>query len=355
MLFLLAILVRNYRSKTFKVSVFDRKATGAKIIVFPEYGLFFPHYLTSREDIYKLLEEIPDPIRRVNPCRELGGKEDFLIQHTLSCIAKNYSLYLIANIGAKENCPQNNKQCTQNGVYHFNANVAYSPSGVHLGRYFKKNLRDFEKWYDVPTSTVPSCFKTPYGTIGMLISYDIFNSEVAIDLIENRKIDIIALSSVWINTVPFHAIPFHASWASIMGITLFVSNLKNKDDMMFGSGIYTPYNVLKHSSKSYEDELLMASLDILSTRRDITYFPDVKLSRLFIREAKEKFKAYIDGVNYTMSLLNGRDNEAKTKICLKNFCCFVIIKNKAVNVTNFAVGIYRGNSKGSENIVESCL
>lgn len=281
--------------------------------------------------------------------------KELLIQHTLSCIAKNFSLYVIANLGAKEKCRQSDSNCPQSGYYQFNANVVYSPSGVHIERYYKKNLQEYEKWYDIPSFSRISYFKTPYGTIGTLVSYDIFNRELSIDLIENHKIDIIALSSAWINKTPFFAIPFHSSWASILGVTLLVSNLKIADEGIFGSGIYLHNDILMHSLNSHKDELLIADLEIPLKKGNISYFPFINLPRLFIREANLIFKAYFHSVNYTMTLFKGETNEAKAEICQNRFCCIGEVRNKDGNLPNFALGIYKENFKDSQYPSESCL
>lgn len=230
----------------------------------------------------------------------------------------------------------------------------YSPSGVQIGKYYKKNLQEYENWYDVPTFSGLSYFETPYGIIGTLISHDIFNRKVSIDLIEKHKIDILAVSSAWINKPPVFAIPFYSSWASIMGVTLLVSNLKNADEQIFGSGIYLATDILMHSSNSDKDELLIANLEI-PTKKHISYFPFINLPRLFIKETNLIFKAYFDSVIYTMTLFEREKFEAKAQVCRNKFCCIGEVRNKEGNIPNFALGIYKGISKDRQYLIESCL
>uniref|UniRef100_A0A665U7F5 Biotinidase n=1 Tax=Echeneis naucrates TaxID=173247 RepID=A0A665U7F5_ECHNA len=71
---------------------------GAQILVFPEYGLNGFNF--TRTSISGYLETIPDPEEEHwNPCTDPQRHSNTEVLHTLSCMARRHSLYLVANMG----------------------------------------------------------------------------------------------------------------------------------------------------------------------------------------------------------------------------------------------------------------
>uniref|UniRef100_A0A3B4XLU9 Biotinidase n=1 Tax=Seriola lalandi dorsalis TaxID=1841481 RepID=A0A3B4XLU9_SERLL len=71
---------------------------GAQILVFPEDGL--QGFNFSRSSISGYLETIPDPQQESwNPCTEPGRYNNTEVLQRLSCMARRYNLYLVANMG----------------------------------------------------------------------------------------------------------------------------------------------------------------------------------------------------------------------------------------------------------------
>lgn len=121
-------------------------AQGAHIIVFPEDGL--QGFNFSRSSIAAYLETVPDPqLESWNPCleplrhnnTEVGGLERTqasvtLIQiclaqvlRQLSCMARRYNLYLVANMAGLQPCPLKAapSSCPSDGRWQFNTNVVF--------------------------------------------------------------------------------------------------------------------------------------------------------------------------------------------------------------------------------------
>ena len=146
---------------------------GIDIIIFPEYGLA-PGLLVSRDVIYPFLEEVPDPRRTAwNPCDSNTSKnKDF--QQRLSCMARKYGLYLVANLGTIESCdPKRERQCPDDGHYQYNTNVAFDPTGRLVARYRKYHTFFSERvTFDTPVTIDYSFFDTPFGRFGTFVCFD---------------------------------------------------------------------------------------------------------------------------------------------------------------------------------------
>uniref|UniRef100_A0A8C7BCM1 Uncharacterized protein n=1 Tax=Neovison vison TaxID=452646 RepID=A0A8C7BCM1_NEOVI len=66
-----------------------------RITVTPEDGIYA--WVFTRETIYPYLEDIPDPEVNWIPCIRFGYTP---VQQSLNCLAKDNSIYIVANTGA---------------------------------------------------------------------------------------------------------------------------------------------------------------------------------------------------------------------------------------------------------------
>uniref|UniRef100_A0A8C5VJP0 Vanin 2 n=1 Tax=Microcebus murinus TaxID=30608 RepID=A0A8C5VJP0_MICMU len=108
---------------------------GARIIVTPEDALY--GWKFTRETVFPYLEDIPDPQVNWIPCQNPYRFGDTPVQARLSCLAKNNSIYVLANIGDKKPCSSRNSTCPSNGYYQYNTNVVYDTKGKLVARYHK--------------------------------------------------------------------------------------------------------------------------------------------------------------------------------------------------------------------------
>lgn len=57
------------------------------------------------------------------------------VQEELSCMAKNHSIYIVANMGDRQPChPQVNANCRKDGYFQYNTDVAFDPNGRLVAR-----------------------------------------------------------------------------------------------------------------------------------------------------------------------------------------------------------------------------
>lgn len=59
------------------------------------------------------------------------------MQERLSCMARNNSIYVVANIGDKKPCNSSDPGCPRDGRYQYNTNVVFDPEGKLVARYHK--------------------------------------------------------------------------------------------------------------------------------------------------------------------------------------------------------------------------
>jgi predicted amidohydrolase len=221
---------------------------GATLLVLPE--LFNTGYRVEESDV-ELAEEIP------------GLTTDWLINH-----AKKHGIYLATAILEKGNCK---------GLVYDTA-ILVGPGGL-IGSYRKTHLWDkenirFTKGEDFPV------FKTPIGTIGLQICYEVGFPEGA-RLLALKGADILLYPSAF-------GIARQYAWdiatrarALENGAFVIASNRTGieKEETVFGgcSRIIDPTGRVL-SEATDEDEVIIAQIDlqkVIHQRREIPYLRDL--------------------------------------------------------------------------------
>lgn len=59
------------------------------------------------------------------------------VQERLSCLAKNNSIYVVANMGDKKPCNTSDPQCPPDGRFQYNTDVVFDSLGKLVARYHK--------------------------------------------------------------------------------------------------------------------------------------------------------------------------------------------------------------------------
>ncbi|XP_035228038.1 pantetheinase-like isoform X2 [Stegodyphus dumicola] len=218
----------------YKRAVQIAKSKVADILVFPEYGIFPAH---NRNEMKPYLERIPDPKKsRVNPCNEREKYQNRRILFSLSCMAKQHKIVIVANMGGIESC-KGQKECPEDGSYQFNTNVVFDRDGTLLLRYYKERLF-YELGMDLPPEQEDPTFVTDFGTFATFISFDIMFAKMSA-FAQRKQVDAIALSSMWINIPPqTSSVQFWESWSLGYNTTLLAANIQIPGHYAVGSGIF---------------------------------------------------------------------------------------------------------------------
>ncbi|KAF0024726.1 hypothetical protein F2P81_023528 [Scophthalmus maximus] len=241
---------------------------GAQILVFPEDGL--QGFNFSRTSISGYLETIPDPQQdNWNPCTEPGRHNNTEVLQRLSCVARRYNLYLVANMADLQPCPLQSSPsspCPPDGRWQFNTNVAFRSDGQLVARYHKHNLY-FEKAFDTPPQPEIITFETPFaGKFGLITCFDILFHEPTVVLVE-RGVRQLINPTAWMNQLPLlDSIQSQQAFSLGANVTLLTANIRSDHLIMTGSGIYTPFSATYHHARKGDPEegrLLVARVPVL--------------------------------------------------------------------------------------------
>ncbi|CAK6949595.1 biotinidase [Scomber scombrus] len=241
---------------------------GAQILVFPEDGL--QGFNFTRRSISSYLETIPDPQQESwNPCTEPGRYNNTEVLQRLSCMARRYSLYLVANMADLQPCPLKtdpSSSCPSDGHWQFNTNVAFSSDGLLVARYHKHNLY-FEEAFDSPPQPEIITFDTPFaGRFGLITCFDILFHKPTVNLLE-RGVRQMIFPTAWMNQLPLlDTIQFQQAFSLGANVTLLAANIRDDRLIMTGSGIYTPFSAISHHAQRGDPEegrLLVARVPVL--------------------------------------------------------------------------------------------
>lgn len=208
---------------------------GADVIVFPEYGLY---PFVTREKFRIVAQYVPDP-RRIhwNPCTDPSRDKNISIVKDLSCMAKQYNIYLAANLVTVLNCNKTKSVCPPDGIFLYNTNVIFDRKGKLVARYRKYHLYQ-ETGIDAPQLPDFVTFNTDFGTVGTFICYDLEWMQ-SVELVEKYKIDTIIYTAWWGGELPaLTSIQRYFSWSAKFNVNMLASNKHNPSRGILGSGIF---------------------------------------------------------------------------------------------------------------------
>ena len=245
-----ALQYMMYNLLSYEKSLHWMRDNGAQIVVFPENGIYGFWYNT-REQLYPFLEDIPDPVlESVVPCEDATFVNRPILAR-LSCLARDYGVVLVANMGDKKACLNSSAtDCPPNGWYQYNTNVAFDSDGLLLARYHKTNLFVREKKiFDIPHPTPHITFTTSFGvTFGTFTCYDILFCDPPLVLLRKGIRNFVFLTA-WGNSYPFYtSTAVQQGWSLRTGTNILAANihLPNKASLpvdinfyLTGSGIYS--------------------------------------------------------------------------------------------------------------------
>ncbi|KAM9838273.1 biotinidase [Aulostomus maculatus] len=308
---------------------------GAQILVFPEDGL--QGFNFTRSSIFSYLETVPDPQQEEwNPCREPGRHNTTEVLQRLSCMARRYNLYLVANMADLQPCPLKTEppsSCPPDGRWQFNTNVVFRSDGLLVARYHKHNLY-FEEAFDGPPQLEVITFDTPFaGRFGLITCFDILFQEPVITLLE-RGVRQLIFPAAWMNQLPLlDLIQFQRAFSLSANVTLLSPNIRNDRLIMTGSGIYTPLTATYHHAQKGDPEegrLLVARVPVLepqweggagseSTMYASSRFCQQDSCSPTLPLSSSTFTSTMMHDPFTFILLN--NTEGDLRVCDGRFCC----------------------------------
>ncbi|XP_021518783.1 pantetheinase [Meriones unguiculatus] len=257
-----ALALMNQNLDILEGAIVSAAKQGAHIIVTPEDGIYGIRF--TRDTLYPYLEDIPDPQVNWIPCDNPNRFGSTPVQQRLSCLAKNNSIYVVANMGDKKTCNTSDLRCPADGRLQYNTDVVFDSQGKLVARYHKQNLFMGEEQFNAPTEAELVTFDTPFGKFGIFTCFDILFHDPAVTLVTQFQVDTILFPTAWMDVLPhLAAIEFHSAWAMGMGVNFLAANLHNPSRRMTGSGIYAPDSprAFHYDRKTNEGKLLLAQLE----------------------------------------------------------------------------------------------
>ena len=306
----------------------------AQLIVFPEYGITgFDH---SRDSMIPFLEDIPDQADLWNPCTDPSRYPQTRVLKTLSCMAKRYEVYVIANMGDIKQCDtESDKHCPKDGRYQFNTNVVFNSNGILVGRYHKRNMYDETPLFDPSPGVEYTIFNTSFGTFGTVVCFDILNYFPTQELLENHGIHNLVVTSAWNAFYPFVLpVQMYSGLAKRNKVNVIASNIRNKPYQMASSGIFSSGVELFSDPDFYNNkgELLVTEISDSLIRKseaeetELEPFPHNEdgFNKEVYEIADTHSGVYDYGINTTFVILTHTDGQKA--VCSRTTCCILHYK-----------------------------
>ncbi|NXS08225.1 VNN1 Pantetheinase, partial [Neodrepanis coruscans] len=324
-----ALALMNKNMDILEGAIKEAAQQGAHIIVTPEDGIYGWKFM--RESIYPYLEDIPDPVVNWIPCTDPSRFGPAPVQERLSCMARNNSIYVVANIGDKKLCNSSDPGCPSDGRYQYNTDVVFDPEGKLVARYHKYNLFMVESQFNYPKEPEAITFETPFGRFGIFTCFDILFHEPAVIVVSKMQVDTVLFPTAWMNVLPFlTAVEFHSAWAMGMHVNFLAANTHNTSLAMTGSGIYAPDGARTYSynMKTEDGHLLVAELDahprLSPASPPAVCWSSYALSVKRFSQNDHDFTGIIFHDKFTFTELT-KPGENLT-VCQKDLCCHLSYK-----------------------------
>ena len=360
--------------------VFDAKAKeaksqGADIIVFPEDGLYGFDF--TREHILPFLEIIPIPSqlqKSWKPCQDPNRFANTEVLRELSCIARNSSIVVVANMGDVQYCKKSDPHCPKDGRYQFNTDVVFESDGTLLAKYHKQHLFH-ENQFNTPLEAEIVTFETSFGVkFGVFTCFDMLFHDPAITLVEKYGIRNIVFPTAWMDGFPILAsIEYQQAWSRSTCVNLLAANQHQPLADMVGSGIYSCGEPLSYvyDMKTYQGHLLVAKLPNLDlSHREQCIEPTCQSSKTSLKSVESSFKQLAlplqtNSKPFHSKLLNDiytfvklESSEGNVSVCSNNFCChasYSVDSQQPFKDELFALGAFSGHHNPENYFIQVCV
>ncbi|GFS32492.1 biotinidase [Nephila pilipes] len=352
------------------------KSKGADIIDFPEYGIF-PECNRAQTPFF--CEVIPDPLEgKYNPCVDQQQFADRPQLVTLSCMARNNSMVVHANMGDIYQC-EGEPDCPPDGHMQFNTNVAFDRDGTLLVRYRKEHL--WLEWaMNLPKFKQNPVFKTDFGTFLSYVCYDLFLGRI-IEVETEDKVDGVVFSTYWENTMPLEmTVGYFQSWVMGTNLTLIAAGIQHPGQKSLGSGIFHgPYGALAYTfNPDAISKLVVARVprrgyaltepessitavmqngttyDFMSDGDDVEIEGSENILPPWQTQLDDRYHV-INMENYT--LIKITEPSARLEGCNNGMCC--MLDYSAENITqNYYMAIFNGTQRTFQSLYwaeEDCM
>ncbi|XP_078503160.1 pantetheine hydrolase VNN2-like [Lissotriton helveticus] len=317
-----ALELMNKNMDTLETAIKSAAKQNAQIIVTPELAIYGWGF--TRQTIFPYLENIPDPDVNWIPCTDPNRFGPAPVQERLSCMAKTNNIYVVANVGDKKPCNLSKDSCPEDGQFFYNTLVAFDSRGKLVARYHKYHLF-FEDYFNRPEKPQRVAFNTSFGNFGLFTCFDILFYDPAVALVNEQRVDSVALPTAWMNVLPhFSAIEIHPAWAKAMGVNLLSANINNKSLKWTGSGVFPVHGKAEYYYNSKDEEGHLVVAQVSHQPRGRPMHSTVNWSQYATNiprfpAGENEFKAMVIYDNFTFTELTKA--QGNYTVCHSELCC----------------------------------
>ena len=344
----------------YEVNIQSACTKNSQIIVFPEDGLY--GFTLNRDNILPYLENIPtdDVIDQgnINPCNQQEFTNRPILQR-LSCLAKNYRIAMVVNMGDVQPChPLVDLNCPMNERKQYNTDVAFDTDGRLLAKYHKQHLF-FEDAFDTPEMVNHAIFTTSFGVqFGMFTCFDILFEKPALDLVYQYSVRNIIFPTGWINQFPhLSSTEVQQAWSRVTSTNLLAANQHLPLLGFTGSGIYSTGHVLTLFESYLKDKgaVLVAKVPVSPDDTDCLQFnPDAYNVNDEYHPGDVIHSVPHHQPQFQFQQLN--DQDGHIQVCHNDLCCHANY-SRSSETELYALGAFSGldESKPEEYKMQACL
>lgn len=364
-----ALEIMKKNLAVFQTKAVLAKSKGAEIIVFPEDGLYGFDY--TREQIFPFLEIIPNPSQLKeswNPCTDPDRFDNTEVLRELSCIARNSTIAVVANMGDVQYCNKSDPHCPEDGRYQFNTDVVFDTDGTLLAKYHKQHLFH-EDQFNTPQKAEIVIFKTSFGVkFGVFTCFDMLYYDPAIELVEKFGVRNIVFPTAWMDGFPILAsIEYQQAWSRLTCVNLLAANQHLPLVDMIGSGIYSCGEALSYvyDMKTYEGHLLVARLPDLELHPELPILQTCQSRNVPLnwqqyatKQMGSPFHSKLLNDIYTFVTLDGTKGAGTASVCNNELCChasYILASQQSFENELFALGAFNGHHDPEGYIIQACV
>ncbi|KAH0549143.1 vanin-like protein 1 [Cotesia glomerata] len=325
-------VIAEENAKNFIKFLHTAKENQVDIIVFPENGLFSgqPRPPIYRRSFYLPHSTyLPDYKESKVLCNDSASSVMEVVK-TLSCAAKNYSMYVVLNVHEKEEC----KNCSD-GYHLYNTNIVFDRNGALIATYRKYHLFG-EVGFDRTPKPKLSIFRTDFGVaFGQFICFDLLFGSPALSLVREKNITDIVFSSRWFSHLPYlSANQIQAGWSYVNDVNFLGSGYNSPVTGNTGSGIYAGRNgrIIDIWSETPTNALLIAKVPKMTNGKrkepinqnatKIINYSAIEIPTITRQKSISQQKLWSDNLSlFTTDFLHLTNGTHNATVCHGGFCC----------------------------------
>lgn len=147
---------------------------------------------------------------------------------SISCAAKEFKIYVVANHIEKVDCPPANSTCSPDNITLYNTNFVFDRQGRLIARY-RKSSTYIEAGLNITKTPEPGTFTTDFNvTFGQAIGSDLIRPRPINSYVKNPNITDVILTNHWYEERPLlRSLGLQAAWAYGADVNLLASGTNN--------------------------------------------------------------------------------------------------------------------------------